>query len=120
MYRWATRQVHVKHYYYYILPGVYTQDISLSQSITYIYRELSSTAHAFPVQMRHIAHSVTVLARPIQDTVGISYDVLGCSCLAKHCVQAAGGIYVGGCVRMCTCLCVCEHGRNAENAVLTV
>ena len=91
------------------------------ESIHYVHVQGTFLYPSFPVQMRHIAHSITVLTRPIQDTVGISYDVLGCSCLAKHYVQdAEGHVCVCVCVCMCTCLCVCEHGRNAENADLTV
>ena len=65
------------------------------ESIHYVHVQGTFLYPPFPVQMRHIAHSVTVLTRPIEDTVGTSYDVLGCSCLAKHCVQAAGGNVCG-------------------------
>ena len=75
------------------------------ESIHYVHVQGTFLYPPFPVQMRHIAHSVTVLARHIQDTVGIAYGVLGCSCLAKHCVQAAEGecMWVGvyACVRVC-------------------
>ena len=108
--RWATRQVHVKHYYY-TAQRIYPRH--KPESIHYVHVQGTFLYPPFAVQMRHIAHSITVLTRPIQDTVGTSYGVLGCSCLAKHCVQAAEG-HVCVCVCVYVCVRVCVFVNTGE------